>query len=256
MALKHAAVPLTIVNNHMSKAIILGCSHSAGAEIRLTPGVTFNHPSEEVEFEAQNSYPVLLAKLLGYTPYNHAISGGSNDAMFRIFLEQLETLTEQDIVIACWTGLDRGELWHEKHQYWIPINYDQGASYQREPHDLLLEGKCIGARIDNEELYNSYGKQWLVFEGHGVRGWLNKIKNVVSLNAIAKAKNIKVINNDSFAAVMDPPWSTEINFPTDSTFCNWAIQNKYPHTPGGHFFLEAHQAYAQHLFECITSAVS
>lgn len=235
----------------MSKAIILGCSHAAGAEIRFTPGIDIS-PDSQTQFEAENSYPVLLAKLLGYTPYNHAISGGSNDAMFRIFLEQLETLTEQDIIIACWTGLDRGELWHEKHRYWIPINYDQGASWQRQQHPALLEGVCIGATVDDEELYNSYGKQWLIFEGYGIRGWLNKIKDVVSLNTVANTKNIKVINNDSFADVIDPPWSSDVYFPTKTTFCDWAIKNGYSHTPGGHFFLPAHQAYAQFLFEQIT----
>ena len=64
-----------------NRALILGCSHAAGAEMHKEPGLTVNNPQE---FGYLNSYPVLIAKQLGYIPLNYAISGGSNDAMFSL----------------------------------------------------------------------------------------------------------------------------------------------------------------------------
>ena len=69
------------------KALILGCSHAAGAEMYQDTSITIDNPRS---FGWLNSYPVSVARQLGYEPMNYAISGGSNDAMFRIFIEQLK----------------------------------------------------------------------------------------------------------------------------------------------------------------------
>ena len=122
----------------MPDALILGCSHAAGALMHEQPSLVLTEePGKdqyqiEAEYGAKNSYPVKLAELLGYTPHNHAISGGSNDAMFRIFLEQADNF---DLVIACWTGKDRGELFHTDHKYWIPINVGNSDSFTKTPND-------------------------------------------------------------------------------------------------------------------------
>lgn len=228
----------------MSKAIILGCSHAAGAEIRFTPGIDIEDPLEQTEFEAQNSYPVLLANLLGYTPHNHAISGGSNDAMFRIFTEQFDTLTSQDIVIACWTGFNRSELWHENHQYWTPMRYNE-MMYQSRPNDVMKQGVYINKPIVDESLYKSYGKQWLIFEGNDFRGRLNKIKNILALNFLAKSANVRVINIDSFMPVFDFQWPSDLYWPDVEDFCCWAKKNNQSCTAAGHFYLSSHQQYAE-----------
>ena len=112
------------------KALILGCSHAAGAQMHTGPECATKHPVEQVVWEANNSYPVLLAKMLGYTPLNHAISGGSNDAMFRICTQQIH---KADIIIACWTGWDRTELWHPEHDSWFNLNYSNDTINMRKP---------------------------------------------------------------------------------------------------------------------------
>jgi len=88
----------------MKKALILGCSHSVGAEMRDEPGLRFDNSIHALDYELAHCYPAQIAQALGYMPINRGISGGSNDAMFRLFLE--ETLTPNDIVIACWTGVN------------------------------------------------------------------------------------------------------------------------------------------------------
>ena len=206
----------------------------------------------EAEYGAKNSYPVKLAELLGYTPHNHAISGGSNDAMFRIFLEQVDNF---DLVIACWTGKDRGELYHTEHKYWIPINVGNSDSFTKTPNDVLLQGRNVLTKVKDHELYENYGKQWLTYEGNEQRAYNNKLKNILALNAIARSKGIKVINLDSFQGIYHQfSWPEEIYFPGDShrdEFCNWCESKKFPTESRGHFFQPAHQKYAEHVFEKI-----
>jgi hypothetical protein len=225
----------------MPKAIILGCSHAAGALMHKDP-----------EYGALNSYPMRLAYMLGYIPYNHAISGGSNDAMFRIFTEQIDNY---DLVIACWTGMDRGEYYHPTHKQWIPINYGEGESFVRKSSPVLEQGVPIGQHITDKKMYEDYGKQWLAIEGNEQRGFNNRLKNILALNSLAKHKGIKVINLDSFQGQherRDRPfqWPAEVYRPLNgplNEFVNYCKKRKFPCEPRGHFFRSAHLSYAEYI---------
>lgn len=234
----------------MPTALILGCSHAAGAQMHLEPGFdrTDYGPLEETEYGALYSYPVILAKMLGYTAHNHAVSGGSNDAMFRIYAEQSQTY---DLVIACWTGQDRGEVLHHKHNYWIPINASGVGLTQQESNSVLKQGITTEKLIDDKEIYNEYGKQWINFEINNERTFNNKIKNIMSLNMLAQSKGTKVINLESFGGFYPPifEYPTEIVWVTnniDDEFINFCTRNCFPKEPSGHYFKPAHQAYAEY----------
>ena len=238
-----------------TKCLILGCSHAYGANMHLDPEFDIKNYNfvEQVEYGAKNSYPVLLAEMLGHAPLNYSISGGSNDAMLRIGLEQINTLNSDDIIIACWTGMDRGEIWHEEHQYWRPINYDQGVIHQLYPNEVIKAGINIGPLVRNSQDYYAYGKQWLLFEGNYQRGYNNKMKNVLALNYLAHSRGIKLINIDSFQGIHSDTftWPRDMFRPADQhedEFCNFSIDRSYPHEPGGHFFRPAHLAYAEHIY--------
>jgi len=157
----------------MGHAIILGCSHAAGAEMHTDPGLTVKHP---VSFGFLNSFPVLIAKQLGYTPQNYAISGGSNDAIFRIFTEQLSRLTVDDIVIACWTGADRTEIWHELDQQWLPISHGQQCFYITRASEYALSGQNYPKMISCHEEYQTYLQQWSKYHVSFQSNKLNKLK--------------------------------------------------------------------------------
>jgi len=221
----------------MPDALILGCSHAAGALMH-----------EDPEYGAQNSYPVLLARMLGYTAHNHAISGGSNDAMFRIYNELDQHF---DLIIACWTGMDRGEYFHPTHNQWLPINYGAGDSYVRKPSKHLLQGIPVGVEIDDKQIYEHYGKQWLAIEGNQQRGFNNKVKNVLALNSLAKSKVTRVINLDSFSGIHHQfPWPKDIYLPCagyKNEFCNFCDHKKFPTEPRGHYFYSAHRMYAEYI---------
>ena len=190
----------------MKKALILGCSHASGNEIF--------HPGQD---DRDNSYAMHLARMLGYDPINCAITGGSNDAMFRICEQQHH---EYDIVIACWTGCNRSEVWDQGSSAWQPI---------------APGGMSVTAE--------TYRQQWLVNCTDDTTGRLNKLKNILAMNAMCK-----VINIDSFWPVSFE-WPASVKWPVNKNFWDWSIQQGYPRTERGHFNLDAHLAYAQYVYE-------
>ena len=238
----------------MPDALILGCSHAAGALMHEEPGLVLESDGTkdvyqlEAEYGAQRSYPVQLAEMLGYTAHNHAISGGSNDAMYRIYAEQEQ---HYDLIVACWTGPDRGEIWHSEHEYWVPIDVGNGDSFTKTPNDILKQGRNVLTKLKNFEQYEDYGKQWLTYEGNEQRGFNNKVKNILALNSLAKSKDTRVINLESFAGIhYQFPWPTDIHRPCDghrNEFCNFCDYRKFPTEPRGHYFFAAHKAYAEYI---------
>ena len=189
------------------------------------PGLVFDNSSQSQDYELTHCYPAQIAQALGYMPVNRGISGGSNDAMFRLFLE--ETLTPDDIVIACWTGVNRSELYNES---WLQL--------------------CPGAVVP-KEINLDYFKQWLLYSGNTEVGMLNKTKNILALNAVAHAQGIRVINIDSFWPVPDIAWPHTVSWPVATDFMSWCQQHDFLHTNWGHFFKPAHDSFAEHVLENI-----
>jgi len=232
----------------MNKALILGCSHAAGAEMYKDPNVKIDDNQRDT-YGAQNSFPVIIAQSLNYQPLNHAIAGGSNDAIFRIFESELVNLSSSDIVIACWTGFGRGEVWYGAEQRWLQISHNLNT-HQTKPNPVLLQGINQGGHITDSKFFQEYGKLWNVMEDNIHRGRLNKIKNILSLNSLAQAHKIQVLNIDSFYPIRDYQWPENIIWPLPNTpFCNWCDQQPFEHTDWGHYFRPAHQAYANLILE-------
>ena len=77
----------------------------------------------------------------------------------------------------------------------------------------------------------------------------------MALNMLAQSKNIRVINIDSFQPVDWPErihWPDTIEWPvTDTTFCEWAIVQKFLHNENGHFDRDAHSAFADYVLKNI-----
>ena len=196
------------------RALILGCSHAEGSEMGTK------------DYGRANSYPMLLAERQGYVAHNHAIGGGSNDAMFRIFESEYKNY---NIVIACWTGHNRSEAWNENKQEWISF--------------------CPGVDFTKLEELSDYVRQWVVHHTDETTGRLNKLKNIVALNTLAQAHDVPVINIDSFWPVHGYAWPSNVHWPVSTTFWNWADAQGYAHTPWGHFGRDAHSAFADYILE-------
>jgi hypothetical protein len=202
----------------MKKALILGCSHAEGSEMGTE------------EYNRANSYPVLLAERQGYVAHNLAIGGGSNDAMFRIFESGYKNY---NIVIACWTGHNRSEAWNKNKQEWIPF--------------------CPGTDFTKLEELSDYVQQWVVHYTNETTGRLNKLKNIVALNALAQAHDVPVINIDSFWPVHGYAWPSNVHWPVSTTFWDWADARGYAHTSRSHFGRDAHSAFADYILENIAN---
>ena len=233
----------------MHKALILGCSHAAGAEMDKDPNVKINS-NQRNTYGAQNSFPVIIAQSLNYQPLNHAMAGGSNDAIFRIFESELVNLSSSDIVIACWTGFDRGEVWYSAEQRWLQISHNLFNTHQIIPNPVLLQGINQSGLITDSNFFQEYGKLWNIMEANIHRGRLNKMKNILSLNSLAQAHKIQVINIDSFYPIREYSWPENISWPLpNTTFCDWCDQQQFYRTNWGHYFRPAHQAYANLILE-------
>lgn len=219
------------------KALILGCSHAAGNEMYKN----LSSIDDPEKFGYQNSYPALIARQLGYHPMNYAISGGSNDAMFRIFNEQLDQLTPNDVVIACWTGVDRTEVWHELDSRWLPFSIGSHDFYPIVKTEYALSGRGVHGQISLDSEYQAYREQWIRYQVNPTTSKLNKLKNILALNSLAQHRSIPVINIDSFYPVDCPD---HIVWAADEPFCDWADRNNCKRTEWGHYFLDTHQRFA------------
>lgn len=230
----------------MKTALILGCSHAAGSEMHLEPGINMNGYTQQT-YGLYNSYSSLIAQQLGYHPMNRAIPGGSNDAMFRVwesFVNPYSKKVKPDLVIACWTGNDRTEIWDYKNSCWQGLAPGK-QRFLKAKQDSLFESEYLPDSVDNEQELLTYQKHWVVYQGPW-SGRLNKIKNVLALNAMATQENIPVINLDSFASVQEFVWPEYVYRPMDNAneFCMWAATTGFENTKQGHFFTEAHRLYA------------
>lgn len=237
----------------MKRSLILGCSHAAGAQMSQELGLNFfKNPQDVPAYEGSNSFPALISKSLGYTVLNHAISGGSNDAMFRILTELIDQLCDRDVVIACWTGSQRKELWYDHEQRWLAVSHGQVNVNAVGPHMVLQQGINLGKTISNPEQFNEYTKQWVLHESHVQTCKLNKIKNILALNAVARSRRIRVINIDTFDPIINFSWPNDIFWPVPNiTFCDWCEKSQFPKTKCGHYFKSSHELFANHVLNFI-----
>lgn len=192
-------------------ALVLGCSHAAGTELYT--------PNAELE-----TYPAVIAQNLRYSVVNRAVPGSSNDSMFRIAEQCFRKNETYNLVIACWTGFTRTEFWNDTESVWNSVT------------------------VENTD---DYSKQWLLNHGNDVTARLNKIKNILALNLLAKSKGIPVINIDSFWPVFDFNFPETVYRPIEQNFWDWALVNNFDKTDNGHFGLDAHNEFAKIIIDSI-----
>lgn len=236
-------------------AVILGCSHAAGSEMEQDPTIELGNLLPH-QFGYVHSYPVQLASLLGYEIFqNHAIPGGSNDAMFRIFEEFINPYKKRprpDIVIACWTGSERTEVWNYEEAAWQGLAGGKQRFYKITEDPYIWQGRPIPAGIEDEKEYITYQKQWVTYHADRWWGRLNKIKNILALNSLAKFHDIPVINIDSFDTIQEHEFSNDIYYPVYPIgFSDWATDSGFKATANGHYFLKTHTLFAKYLYKKI-----
>jgi hypothetical protein len=89
-------------------------------------------------------------------------------------------LTPTDLVIACWTGPDRTEIWHESEHLWLALTPGRTGFNTVRPHAEILSGIDSKQPIQDHDHYMEYLRQWCLFNTGAPGGRWNKIKNILA----------------------------------------------------------------------------
>ena len=233
----------------MKRAYIFGCSHAAGSEM-------FNN---DIDREYTHSYPALIARDLGYDVCNHAIPGGSNDAIFRILLGLHRDIDDQDLIIFCWIGAGRVEIFSEPDQQYLQFSVGQQTFHILEPHDVALQGSATGQLVQDHTGWQSYHQawqqRWLGMQDYNEKN--QEYRNLLAAHSLAKSRTQRVINIRSFAG-HDHPYrylTDDFYWPIGYTeFWDYCKQRQYSHTAWGHFGFEAHRDFADLVLDKVNKA--
>lgn len=226
----------------MKRAYIFGCSHAAGSEM-------FDN---DIDQEYTHSYPALIARDLGYEVHNHAIPGGSNDAIFRILIDIHQSITDQDLIIFCWIGAGRVEIWNEQHQQWLQFSVGQPAFKIGESHPVALQGRATSVDITDhggwQRYHRDWQQRWLGIEDRNEKA--QEYRNILAAHALAETRTSRIINIRSFAGHEHAYRSTTDHFywPIGyEEFWTWCNDRAFDRTAWGHFGLDAHRAFAEYV---------
>ena len=169
---------------------------------------------------------------------------GTGYSVIETWTSQTPLTPNQDIVIACWSGPHRTEIWHPNEKTWLPMTVGTRIWHRRIPQDLTEKG--MYTPLPNREEYLDYCKQWCTYGTDQETGRLNKIKNIIALNSMAEYLGIKVINVNSFGSFPIAQYHWPVG---DTEFCNWCLEQQFPHTELGHFYHPAHVAFADYVLK-------
>ena len=218
----------------MPKMYILGCSHAAGAEL--------DGDGTATSYNLKNSFAAQFANLLEYDAVNLAEPGGSNDGIFRKFMDIIADRNfnkTDDIIFASWTGYHRTEVFHIAEDRFVQMSmgtYNFKSKELQQAHDIFMKMWCSHDDIGN----------------------YNKLKNVLAVDSISKSYGIEVIHHETFAklgesiklSLMENDFSEKMNvnwINEGDCFMDWVEERKYKKTPAWHYELQAHKDYAQYL---------
>ena len=256
----------------MDRCFVFGCSQAAGfnmvkhlvdsEEWQKNHGELYNSET----YGYHHSYPVKIARALGYHEiHNHAVVGGSADAMSRIFGSIIDTIDTKDIVMACWPGGPRSEYWNEEEQDWVGliVRRHQPEYYTLfKPSSVALQG--VPCQSKTSHLHRSTHRKWIL--SYSWIGDKQKLTSSVSaFNELAEQHGIRVCNIFSWLPP-DQPIKNDVRrsdldrravdharlsrwwWPvgTTNTFGNFADTHGYVSIDGhGHYDESVHTAFAE-----------
>lgn len=231
----------------MTKAYIFGCSHAAGSEL-------FDH---DIDREYLASYPALLAKDLGHDIENHAIPGGSNDAIFRALFEVSPHIRSDDMIVFCWTVASRAEIWSADDQQYLAFAPGCMKFHRLEPHAVARQGRFYGELIKDHTGWMDFQRRWQMrFLDSQLRNeQLQDIRNIIAANELARPLCSTVLNirsagnlHDAYAAVIEKyRWPVGVH----NDFWRFCREQDLPPTAQGHFGHRAHRLFADHIKKCM-----
>ena len=140
----------------------------------------------------------------------------------------------------------RLEEWEERQRYLVPDEY-RTEIFDEEDREWLK----ISVGTDLDDSIKGFQHQWSLWANSGEQSRLAKMKNIYALNALARTRKLKIINIDSFWPITNVKWGADMYWPVADTFHNWSMDRDFARTPWGHYFEDAHRAFAEHVVRAI-----
>jgi hypothetical protein len=163
--------------------LIVGCSHSAGAEIDGT------HDSE---YNRNHAFGSILCQMLGYEPFNISVAGATNSGIMRSILHWFNDCydpNEMEVFVCVgWTESSRLE---------IPSPSDHYGEYPSSPwvdptanHFMRINCGWAGSYPEERALIKIY-QQFMAENPILLEGW--SATNVLTIQYMLKSLNIPYV---------------------------------------------------------------
>lgn len=229
------------------KILVNGCSHSLGTQLSLP--------------DSQDRYSVKLADSLGAEVNNIALSGGSNDRIYRETINEI-CRVKYDLVILQWTDISRFETptriindeYHNVHSTdkWL----------QHRPRTALWPTRDI----DNIKWRDFYKDNWDIetkdkqkYSDLNIKLHKKLYSQIIGLNAYINSLGIRTINLSWDPLTIDDSMYKEVQKLEWPIACNYGIHHslsghgydyckktRFPNEPGGsqeydgHYMADGH----------------
>lgn len=235
--------------------LIAGCSHTAGSEIDGTQDSVYNR---------QNSYGNLIAKNLGYVPFNISQCGNTNSSIARSVMQYiLQNNEKPKFVLVGWTDSVRVEA-----PFYRPSNYKKANTaidwYDDTGDHYLRISMFINSIIVEEERQTILDYQSFTIRNEEYTE-INNLLHILNLQNFLKLQNIPYIfvNTNYIFAKMHRTLRWYFNLVDTLRYPKFddATMNFYPRykelgydnplAKYGHHGEQAHKDYSQYLTEYI-----
>jgi hypothetical protein len=160
----------------MNKLWAFGCSFTA--EYNPIDGLFFPFENNYDKYRKYrggtlpNVWVDLLAKKINYKPYNCAIGGSSNNTIFNQFIDVVDLIKENDILIFGWTSLTRFPI----------VNLNE---------DIMINLLPNATNYGDAGFSKNTMEEILVNKSHKL--WINEVLNWIKLiNIYCKEKKVEV----------------------------------------------------------------
>lgn len=187
------------------------------------------------------SYGKKLADRCGAELYCHAVSAGSNDRIIRTTTEYLQNNRPWAIVIG-WTTWEREEWYDEESDHWYQVN---ASGIDSVPEKWITRYKEFVSGIDwDKKIVDAHQKIW------NFKLYLDSL-NIPYLffNTFLSFSRIKTLNLPTYE------WGDQYLHPYEDseTYSSRSIANGYKHNKSHHFGPDAHEFWANYLYNKLTA---
>lgn len=212
-----------------------GCSLTYGMELG-TVGYKLHQTelnSTENLYRMNHSWPGILSRLMNVQLINDAITGASNERIFRTTIDYIENCSVvPTYVVIGWTSLGRTEVYDLNTNKEEQITFRAGGIQTLQSHNRISK---VLLDYTNFYIENFLNYDWMAKKLHPM---------VVSMQAYLRSKNINYI---MFSAINNKMETRGLNHYLPDSFYG-SVSEKYKIGPFLHPLEDGHNFWANRLF--------